>query len=352
MTHRGRIRARRRRAGLGLATLATWSIACSEQLPPIRYVTEQAEIGTTFEQSICPSDLHWLDGHIEFVEDLLGAASDERIEIYLYDGPPPQCAVLGCYLDGYVASTWSAVDHEVVHAVVDRFADPAPFWNEGIAEALTKRGTFRGYRQSVTDNVSARDSLEVDYATAGHFVRWLVETRGIDSVRERLRGIAVEQALGESLDALEAEHAAEAPYTYPPIRDACDFLPLAAVDERSWSERIDISCDQESISRFEGFWLSAVRTVELSAGRYELRTTGGQGARLVGCQDRAWPEPPPAMVNGDVPNAVENGQTSLGVLFDSDVVHQLQLTDGRYKVVLPTWEDEDTVEISLRRMGR
>lgn len=104
-------------------------VGCAEEgLPPIRYHTEQAVIGTTFEQAICPSDLAWLDDHIAFVEDILGASSDTPIEIYLYEDFPPQCALDGCYTtDGYVAANWHALDHEVVHAVVDRFADPPLF---------------------------------------------------------------------------------------------------------------------------------------------------------------------------------------------------------------------------------
>ncbi|MEX1367511.1 MAG: hypothetical protein AB1Z98_30565 [Nannocystaceae bacterium] len=327
-------------------------LACTEPLPQIRYVTDQAEIGTDFGHSICPSELAWLDGHIEYVEDLLDAGSDERIEIYLYQSVPPQCHLFGCYTEeGYIASNWNALDHEVVHAVVDRIGDPPPFWSEGIAEALTRRGTYRGYRQAVSENVMASDSTEVDYATAGHFVRWLIQTRGIESVRMVLEGGSVEHAFGQTLAQLEAEYEEDAPYAYPPIRDACDFLPLPAVDEVSWSEDIAISCDREGIFRFEGFWLSAVRTVQLPAGRYELRVSGGEGARIVGCQDREWSQPPPEMVNGDVPNAVEDGQTAWGVLFESERTHMLDLTEGRYKIVLPTWDDEDQVQIVLRRLG-
>lgn len=336
---------------MGILVASTMLVACSEPLPDIRYVTDKAEIGTDFDHTICPSDLAWLDGHIEFVEDFLGAPTGERIEIYLYSDLPPQCTLVGCYTpEGYIAANWNALDHEVVHAVVDRFADPAPFWNEGLAESLTKRGTYRGEQMTVTDNVSATESTEVDYATAGHFVRWLIETQGIDPVLDVLEGASVEQALGGTLDELEAEHAADAPYTYPPIRDACDFTPLPAVGDGEWAESIRVTCDEEGVSRFEGFWLSAVRVVELTAGRYELVVTGGEGARIVGCQDRAWPEPPPEMVNGDVPNAVENGQTAWGILFESGPTHELELTDGRYKIVLPTWEDEDSIEIELRRL--
>ncbi len=336
-----------------LASLTTLAItSCAEPLPAIRYRTEQAVIGTSFEHSICPSDLQWLDDHIERVEDLLGAASDEPLEIYVYDGFPPQCTLDGCYTsDGYIAANWHALDHEVVHAIVDRFADPPAFWNEGIAEALAERGTSRGWRQSVVDNVSANTSTEVDYATAGHFVRWLVETRGIESVREVLERASVELVLGEMLVDLQAQYEAEAPYTYPPISDACDYLELPLVEDAFWYERTPISCETEGTSRFEGFWVSAVRAVDLEAGRYVLEVGGGEGARIVGCQDRAWPERPPEMVNGDVPNAVEHSQTEWGRLFESGRTHELALTDGRYKIVLPTWEDEETVEISLRRAG-
>lgn len=61
--------------------------ACLD-LPSIQYRTEEALIGTDFDIMLCPDDLDRIDRHIAFVEDMLDAQSDEKIEIYLYASQP------------------------------------------------------------------------------------------------------------------------------------------------------------------------------------------------------------------------------------------------------------------------
>ncbi|MEM9461666.1 MAG: hypothetical protein AAGF11_46315 [Myxococcota bacterium] len=315
-------------------------------------MTEKALIGTDFEEEVCPLQLQAVDDQIRFVEDMLGAPSDEKIRIYAYGEGPPDCDGLGCYTfddSGIIKTHWSAIDHEVVHAVEDRFVDrPRTFWSEGTAVALEEKGTLVG-SSSVLDNIHIGDYHDLDYLTSGHFVRWLLENEDPTLVRRMLKGESINTVYGRSIEQLAAAYEAERPYAYPPWFP-CDHPPLPSPEPERWVETIDISCEHPEGTSGENYRRSVVRSVELEAGRYALETIGGSGTRIVGCQMDVWDERPPPMANGDVPNHVENSQTAVGVLFESGEVHEVTLTEGTYKVVVATLELREEVTVDLRRL--
>jgi hypothetical protein len=327
-------------------------VACSEPLPEIRYETGQARIGTDFPQALCSNDFVWVDDHITFLEDSLDAPSDELVEIYVYVGGPPQCRGIGCYTaEGYVAGDWSSLDHELVHAIVDRFADPPLFVNEGIAEALSGRGTQRSMRSTVAENLGVQDSGKLSYYTAGHFMRWLIEDRGdLEDMRVFLEGGDALQVYGASLDELGVEYEEDAPFSFPPW-DPCNFTPLTRVADGHWYEEVDLTCEHPDATRFGEGWVTLLRSVELDGGTYELRVEGGKGARLLGCQLEVLYEPPPDMAFGDTQSSAEWLQTARGVLFESGVTHTLELKAGRYKIDVPSDEDREGIEIEIQAIG-
>lgn len=329
--------------------MVSLSVACSnEVLPEIRYETAEARIGTDFDPSLCSHDLAWVDEHIDFLERALDAPSEERVEIYLYKGKPPQCRGLGCYTaEGYVAGDWSSLDHELVHAIVDRFADPPLFVSEGLAEALSGRGTQRG-SATVAESLGMKDPGRLSYYTAGHFMRWLIEEHG--GLGEARAFLASNDALGvygASLEALGREYEVNAPFSFPPW-NPCDHTALAVVGEEHWHERIDLTCEHPDATRFGDGWVSLLRRVELSGGTYELRVEGGRGARLLGCQQTVLYEPPADMAFGDAQSSAEWLQTARGVLFESGKTHVLELKAGRYRVEVPSDADREEIEIELR----
>jgi hypothetical protein len=328
-------------------------MGCSEPLPEIRYETAQARIGTDFEQSLCSHDLQWVDEHIAFVENALNAPSDELVEIYLYVGKPPQCRGLGCYKkkDGYIVGDWSSIDHEIVHAIVDRFADPPLFTGEGVAEALSGRGTQRATNTTVAENLRVRDPADLSYYTAGHFVRWLIEDRGdLTALRSLLDGGDARSIYGASLEELGVEYEAEAPFSFPPW-DPCRYTPLAEVTAGHWQERVELTCEHPDATRFGEAWVTLLRSVELEGGTYDLRVEGGRGARLLGCQTDVLYEPPPEMAFGDTQSSAEWLQTARGVLFESGITHRLELKEGVYKIDVPSDEDREEIEIEIRAIG-
>jgi len=337
---------------LALSVVLTTFAACSEPLPPLRYETDKARIGTSFDHPLCGRDFIWIDDHISFVESVLEARSNEKIDIYIYNYAelPSSCDGIGCYSsDGYIVGIRGAIEHEVVHAVVDRFAHPSLFLNEGIADALTERGTERG-NSTVAENLRIGDDHELSYFTAGHFTRWLIEDRGeIADIQALLRGGDATSIYGASLDALGVEYEADAPFAYPPWHP-CNYPPLTQVSNALWHETVELSCERPDVSGFGEGKVSLLRSVELSAGDYELRVEGGKGARLLGCQLDALDAPPPEMAHGATNSSAEFEGTAWGVLFESGTTHTLTLTEGTYKIDIPAWVEGETIEIELRAL--
>lgn len=335
-----------------LAVALCGQASCSEPLPPIRYVTDKAIIGTDFDEPVCPHQLQEIDDQIRFVEGMLDAESDEKIEIYVYADGPPGCDGIGCYYidEDIIRTYWAGIDHEVVHAVEARFVDrPRTFWSEGIATALEIQGTHAG-ESAVLDEIGTADYRNLDYATAGHFVRWLLDTEDPALIRRVLQGDSTDAVYGRSIEALAVAFEDEHPYAYPPWFP-CEYPVLPSPEADVWTETIDVSCDHPEGTAGENYYRSVVRSVELTAGRYALETTGGSGTRILGCQMDVWDEEPPPMANGDVQNQVEMSQTAVGVFFGSGEVHELSLTDGTYKVVVATLQEREVVTTSLRRLG-
>jgi len=323
--------------------------ACLD-LPPIRYETEEAIIGLDFDVPLCQDDLDRIDRHIAFVEDMLDAASDEKIEIYIYASSPPRCPGLegnSCYdtRRKIIRTHGTMLEHEIVHAVVDRFAEPPPFWNEGIAVALDGNGSHPGVA-TVMQSIHVEDAADLDYATAGHFIRWLLEEHDPALIRPILEGAAFEPTYDLPFPEAAALFEQEHPYAYPRWFP-CDYPPLPQ-DEvgGGWHETVEIACDVPGGSTDEGGPFSVVRTVELTPGSYEIETHGGLGTRLVGCHTDVLMDEPPPNFHGDIPNEVE---THPGVLFESGSLQEFEITEpGLFKVVAMARDEHETVEIELR----
>ncbi|MEX1366262.1 MAG: hypothetical protein AB1Z98_24270 [Nannocystaceae bacterium] len=340
---------------LSLVMVSSGSMACQDPLPPIRYETEQALIGTGFGDPLCGYDLPWIDEQIEFAEGMLDAASSDKVEIYLYGDAPEFCGhegVSGCYNPerDIVVSAWWAVDHEIVHAVVDRFADSPPFWDEGVAEALRlHRPTVRGY-VPIEDNVRVGDTSQVERFSAGHFTRWLIDNHGTAALKRVLRGTSTEDAFGGSLETLAAQYEAEAPEAYPSYAP-CDYPPLRSTGPEQWSESVEVSCERPDVTRFSERKRTLLRSVELEGGRYTFEVHGTQAwGQLLGCLTEPRYEPVGSMMHGATMSELEHSLTAPGIRFEAGMVHTLELTEGLYTLAIPVDEDGEHVEVSLARI--
>jgi hypothetical protein len=340
---------------VAIVAVSTFVGACGEPLPPLRYETEHAVIGTDFSDPLCGYDLPWIDEQIVFVEGMLDAASSDKVEIYLYRDSPPFCGgepIDGCYNPkrDIVVSMWWVVDHEIVHAVVNRFADARPFWSEGVAEALRlRRPTVRGW-VPVEDNAAAETGRSVEYFGAGHFTRWLIDNHGIAALKRVLQGASTEEAFGASLETLAAAYEAEAPEAYPSWAP-CDYPPLPSTGPEQWSETVEVTCERPDVTRFSERKRTLLRSVELDGGRYTFEVRGPETwGQLLGCLTEPRYEPVTPMMHGATMSELEHSLTAPGIRFEAGMVHTIELTQGRYMIALPVEEDGERVEVSLARI--
>lgn len=322
--------------------------ACSEvDLPPIEYRTEQAVIGKTFEPPLCGGDLGFVDSEIVRLEELLAAPDEGRVEIYLYDEPPPQCRFVGCFVDErYIATQWEFLDHELVHAVVAKFASPNDFWDETAAEALRRRRTQRGVTTPAENR--GKDDDDLEYATVGHFGRWLLlEHGGIENLRAMLTGADFEEVYGLSFDEASAEYEVTAPWSYP-ASDACAEPRLQEDGSGGYQDTISVSCDAEDASQFLG--PGVVRTFEIeTAGAYDVSVEGGLGVRLLGCQTEVLWEPP-ENEDADVMNEADSLLPVARFFRTEESPHTLELQPGVYRMTLVSERDvagETAIEVSV-----
>ncbi|MEM6293948.1 MAG: hypothetical protein AAGA54_21910 [Myxococcota bacterium] len=181
--------ARSKHARLVALGLLAATSACEElDLPPIRYETNRARIGTSFDEPLCAADLAWFDPQIEFIEQSLGVVRPEPVELYIYGNESLPCSgdPIGCYHleEDVITGQWPSIDHEMVHAITNgRLSFPSKFWEEGAAEALSQEGTDRDLLVQLTPDV-VRSNRRPSYDAAGHFVRFLYEDFGDEATQQ------------------------------------------------------------------------------------------------------------------------------------------------------------------------
>lgn len=337
-------------ATIGAATL----LGCGDDLPPIEYETERVAIGSALADPLCPGDVAFLDQHVGFVERMLDVNADLPIEVYLFDREDLPCrdvSPFGCYdsKEKRVLSTWGSVDHEIAHAVSDGLEFDSKVWFEGVATALHSKGTH--YRGGLDITGADLDSDDVwRYTTvAGHFVRWLIETEGVETVRDLLSGENFEDVYGASKDDLAAAFESEAPYAYP-WWDVCPFPEIPESGDGEWFEELSFSCESDEARQTEWEGTSVVRTLALDEGTYSVRVDGGLGVVIIGCQIDVLEEPAEDHANGDVRNQAEASQTALGTFYEAGEDHILHLADGLYRLALSSGVNEmTTLSITVRR---
>ncbi len=348
---------------LAAATLVV-AAGCSEvTFPAIQYETERARIGTTFDFELCQGDLGLIDQQIGAIERRLGVPRTSRVSLYLYELGELPCdnSPFGCYFpeEDAVATLPFAIDHELVHAVVRGRSFENEFWSEGIAEAVKGEGTFNPYTPALA-TYDESNGANLDYATAGHFVRWLIETRDPETVRRIVDGESRSDVLGATMEQLAQEYEASAPFAYPDW-SPCPHPPLRSTGDGRWEERFEFDCESPEAFRFRGGpGPAASRSVELEAGSYELSMEGGEGVYLLGCQTQTMVDYRPTFGddetvlhwNGSVFNEVQLSRTAPAMLFPSGQDHELQLVAGTYEVIVSGREDEPSYSgtVSLQRV--
>ena len=175
-------------------------------------------------------DVHEVERSLWKIQRLLGQELPGPAEYYRYGTPQEVAAHLGEYATGVTLGSLRQIHtvrreghlHEIVHLVAAQLGDPGPFFQEGLAVALS--GTkWRGRalsgvrlpaawpRQKLSVLAARFERLppETAYPVAGSFVASLIKTHGVARVAAFFRACggagapkddAFRATFGESLD--------------------------------------------------------------------------------------------------------------------------------------------------------
>ena len=201
-----------------------------------------------------PIDVHEVERSLWKVQRLLGQELPGPAEYYRYGTPQEVAADLGEYATGVTLGSLRQIHtvrrechlHEIVHLVAAQLGDPGPFFQEGLAVALSGskwRGqTLAGVRlptslrrQKVSALAARFESLppDVAYPVAGSFVAFLIKSYGVSRVAEFFRASggsgaprdeAFRATFGQGLDqagAAWAEGRGPRPGSPPPPPSCC-----------------------------------------------------------------------------------------------------------------------------------
>jgi len=222
------------------AVVFAWALvlAACGGLPEVQYVTPRLELATGFDAPVCAGTLDSLDAHLERVGQTLGLGlTGEPIRVYWLSESETEdiCGegTGGCFFPAtrVVFGQESSLTHELVHAALDSRGDSS-FLEEGMAEMLSGVGVY--YDARATDaSVAERIDLSrseyrdggVDYAAAGHFVRWVFETGGTAAMVNLATELehsasadeivaTLQEAMSDPIDVISERYRAEAPKYY------------------------------------------------------------------------------------------------------------------------------------------
>jgi hypothetical protein len=344
-------------------TVGVLTIAGCQQPSEIRYETEHLRIGTDFDEPLCQGNLDHLERVVTTASTSLSTQIVKPVEVYVWDiwqwqeETQKWCSeeANGCFRDGVVYASEASLDHELIHAVVETIADPPSFWDEGAAEALQSHRTIFGHSDPTV--TLEREGTEVDYLTAGHFSRWLLETYGDELYGKLLRAggsarEAFESTYEMSIEQAQAQYLEAAPYSYG-ARVGCEAPELPQSDDvLGWAETIEVDCSHSDVyGGSSGMAVRRVLTIP-EQGDYTITTTS-QYADITRCPIEDIEIEPldgdPAL--GDVPplNDVFLFQYIRSFAGDGEPT-TLNLAAGRYEV---SFAHDDhtprTVHVEVRR---
>ncbi|MEM9455126.1 MAG: hypothetical protein AAGF11_13175 [Myxococcota bacterium] len=306
----------------------------------------------TFERPLCRGNIAQIEETMAHVEDNLDVQVQSPIEITLwsrYADVADHCweGALGCYRDGEIHTLWYGLEHEIVHAVAGPLGRPEPLWIEGIAEALSGR-THDG-EVDVGSLVGLEDGRDVEYSTAGHFTRWLLEEYGVEGIRDLARESSFEDTYGMELGDAGADYETNAPWSYPHW-NPCRGERLDPTLEGEWVHDIVVDCDDPWSSAEYESGPTVLRTIDIEdPGTYRLFVTGVRMVGAIACQLETLVEPPAADVAGSI--VQESSGAVLPTFFLSDQAYEIPLEQGRVQWGFTVEGEAETVEFELRRIG-
>ena len=247
------------------------------------------------DHEICAGTIAQLDRYVERVAEFLGMSLPPEFRVPIHTGRHRRCKS-ACYVPEEDAIYLAGLDttgrvipdgvirHELAHAVFERLlGHGSPFFNEGLAESLTKIARTAPRPGQPVGDMLDRPAVDVDYAEAAHFVRFLIDTRGIErfirlyrAVKEgdsRSRVVArFADVYGEDFSKIEKEYVAGAPRCGYQL-DVCDALEVEPAGSE-WSVALAASCLDPEFFGADGGAFGTEMSIRFEfSGRYRFRMT-------------------------------------------------------------------------------
>lgn len=300
------------------------------------------------DSQLCRGDILRIERAVEHDEAVLGAAVDDPIRMYLYDRGLTGCisGAAGCFIDGEIHTLWQSIDHELVHAVAEPLGRPSSFWSEGMAVALSGR-TQRG-STDVTANLDLAPG-DLDYYTAGHFVRWLLEEHGEAGIRVIAAGESFSGSYGFEISEAITDYEADAPWSYPSW-NPCSGDELAPTETDRWQSTIDATCSMQGSTTNGSTGTGALRTIIIQTpGTYRLMLQGGRSVKVTYCQTNILETAPTEIFAGDIIR--EDAGLMPPNIYPSDMEHLIRFESGMHEFLFTTEEgDGEELRLELSRM--
>ena len=313
------------------------------------YETEQLRITLDDDApgGFCAGDLHHLQDEVDRIERILDMRMRRPVDL-VYFTRLADCKISseGCYFMGRhrIHTNAAAVSHELVHAVTGGCAGRRcdRFFEEGVAEALSGAVRFPRVISRPSDNLDRSSSPSIDYGTAGHFTRWLLEEQGVAKIRAMLDSRDFEEVYGESLTSAEQRWMSTAPWLYP-AHAPCPHESLS-FDADGGHEVLTLDCDEPDVRSGAGEGMGTCRTFEIEReGLYTYRSSASTWIER--CQHEVIQEPPP--IEHEAVPAAHNFNRPLQY-FAPDEEHEALFRAGQHKLcVIQETKEPTMVEISL-----
>lgn len=197
-----------------MALLALSGLGCSSRerlVPGIAVGRIVYHVGD--DAPFCENDAQYLSDSLESLEELLGRRAAPRVHYYRLGGSLAEhCEdeVSGCARleSDSIYSNYPALGHELVHMITERERDHAPYFREGLAEALGEFGSLKLGEENpalASENIDVEDLIVSQpprgYDTAATTVTSLLDRLGVGATLDFY------DALGATIGAPQLEAA-------------------------------------------------------------------------------------------------------------------------------------------------
>jgi hypothetical protein len=245
-----------------MVCLSTLLLGCPA-LPDVAWEGEHVIFAADHPEQLCGGTRAYLDERTGRILEDLGSETS-KIEYFWLDDVGPHCpegkSFVGCVNDGRAFSEWVPHLHEVVHTRADdrlppileegfaiQFGDPSPIYS-----SMAPRERFI---EQLTSDLAGVASLE-EYSRAAHFLSFVSETYGRESLRE------LDAALGSQSTPQEVDAAFAALFGVG--RDA---LLEAYADYPECIGNVDVSlaCEGTAVARLDSWQPEFARRIDCAA---------------------------------------------------------------------------------------